>query len=360
MLLNEFTNTSQQLDEIDWKSIQKSAGKVAKGAQKFTKNVAQTGQAVGQAASAIGGAAKEVGKQLVAKPVAATYGAAKTGLGKAADITKGVYGDVKKGAQALGQAAGTVAKDVGKGVANVAGGTAKGIGAVAGGATTGLGRAAAKGFNTGVQAVGGDAANRLQTNVFKKQPGVAGATATKPGEIATQTGAINPATGQAYVPSDFPDENPAPPPAANAATAGVTPPPPGSVTPVASTDLTQPPAPPTAGRVSVKQAKASIDQTVKLLSQVRARDRSAVVAYAQKAINRMATSAPAATTTKAPATGKPPRVSAPPPAGAPTAAERARLDQMIAAATARQPVSEALEWSQAFDPSVTLLRQIGR
>ena len=60
---------------------------------------------------------------------------------------------------------------MGRGVANVAGGVGQGVGATLGGATTGLGRATAKGFNSGVQNVGGDAVDRLETNVFtiKKQ-----------------------------------------------------------------------------------------------------------------------------------------------------------------------------------------------
>jgi hypothetical protein len=171
----------EQLDELwSWKDIQKGAGKVGKGAQKFTKNLSKTGDAVAGAANAVGGAGKELGKQLVARPVGATYNAVKGGLGKAADVAKGVYGDVKKGTQAVGQAASTVGTDVGdagtavgkgiqsvgRGAANVAGGVAGGLGSVVGGATTGLGRAGVKGFNTGVQNVGGDAVDRAETNIF--------------------------------------------------------------------------------------------------------------------------------------------------------------------------------------------------
>ena len=170
----------EQLDELSWKDIQKKAGQIGKGAQKFTKNLSQTGDAVAGAANAIGGAGKELGKQLVARPVGATYNAVKGGLGKAADVAKGVYGDVKQGTQAVGQAASTVGTDVGdagtavgkgiqsvgRGAANVAGGVAGGLGSVIGGATTGLGRAGVKGFNTGVQNVGGDAVDRAETNIF--------------------------------------------------------------------------------------------------------------------------------------------------------------------------------------------------
>ena len=163
----------EQLDELSWKDIQKKAGQIGKGAQKFTKNLSQTGDAVAGAANAIGGAGKELGKQLVARPVGATYNAVKGGLGKAADVAKGVYGDVKQGAQNVGQAVDTVGTDVGQGIqkvgrgaANVAGGVAGGLGSVVGGATTGLGRAGVKGFNTGVQNVGGNAVKRAQTNIF--------------------------------------------------------------------------------------------------------------------------------------------------------------------------------------------------
>lgn len=170
MNINEIIAESAQLDEIDWKGIQKKAAQWQKGAQKFKKNVADTGSALGGAASALGGAAQEVGRQFIAKPIAATYGAAKDQLSKAANVATGTYGDIKKGVQAVGQGASTVARDVGQGVANVVGGTAGGIGSVAGGATTGIGRAAAHGFNTGVKNVGGDAVDRMQTNIMK-EPG---------------------------------------------------------------------------------------------------------------------------------------------------------------------------------------------
>lgn len=166
----------QQLDELSFKDIQRGANKFTKSANKFTKNVADTGAAVGNAAGALGGAIKQVGKTVVADPLAATYNTTKSGLGKAANLAKGVYGDVKQGTQAVGQAVDTVGADVGQGLqkvgrgaANVAGGTAGALGSVAGGATTGLGRAGVKGFNTGVQNVGGDAVDRAETNVFTRK-----------------------------------------------------------------------------------------------------------------------------------------------------------------------------------------------
>jgi len=169
-----------QLDELSFKDIQKSANKFAKGANKFTKNVADTGAAVGNAAGALGGAIKQVGKTAIADPVAATYNATKSGLGKASNVAANTYGDLKKGVQTVGKAGQAVGSDigaagtavgkglqsVGRGVANVAGGTTGALGSVVGGATTGLGRAAASGFNAGVQNVGGNAIDKMQTNIM--------------------------------------------------------------------------------------------------------------------------------------------------------------------------------------------------
>lgn len=163
MKINDVLN-EQQIDELSWKDVQKGANKVAKGADKFTKNVNATGNALGGAASAIGGAAGAVGNQFIAKPVAGVYNAVKGGLQGATNVAKNVGTDI-----------GNAAKTVGQGAANVVGGAAGAIGAVAGGATTGVGRAAANGFNTGAQAVGGNEVDRLGT-VFKPQ----GAAATQP------------------------------------------------------------------------------------------------------------------------------------------------------------------------------------
>jgi hypothetical protein len=172
--------TESQLDELSFKDIQKGANRFAKGATKFTKNVADTGAAVGNAAGALGGAIKQVGKTAIADPVAATYNATKSGLGKASNVAANTYGDLKKGVQTVGKAGQTVGSDigaagtavgkglqsVGRGVANVAGGTTGALGSVVGGATTGLGRAAASGFNAGVQNVGGGAIDKMQTNIM--------------------------------------------------------------------------------------------------------------------------------------------------------------------------------------------------
>ena len=187
-----------QLDELSFKDIQRSANKFAKGANKFTKNVADTGAAVGNAAGALGGAIKQVGKTAIADPVAATYNATKSGLGKVSNVAANTYGDLKKGVQTVGKAGQTVGSDigaagtevgkgiqsVGRGVANVAGGTTGALGSVVGGATTGLGRAAARGFNTGVQNVGGDAIDKMQTNIMTpKAADIQKQIATKQDEI---------------------------------------------------------------------------------------------------------------------------------------------------------------------------------
>jgi hypothetical protein len=275
---------SAQLDEIDWKSIQKKAGQWQKGAQKFTKNVADTGAALGGAATSLGGAAKELGKQFIAKPIASTYGAAKSGLGKAADVTKGVYGDVKKGVQAVGRGVDTVATDAGnlgtwagdkikqagRGVANVVGGTVGGVGSAVGGATTGIGRAAARGFNAGVKNVGGNAVDRLQTNVFKqKKPADAATgavadttTTTTPapvrGEIPTQSGAINPQTQQPFTASDY---------ATTTAAA------PADTTATATTTKKK--------SMPAGTAKQAVDAAVSAIQSVRSRDRANLAKYAQ-------------------------------------------------------------------------------
>lgn len=187
-----------QLDELSFKDIQKGANRFAKGATKFTKNVADTGAAVGNAAGALGGAIKQVGKTAIADPLAATYNATKSGLGKASNVAANTYGDVKKGVQAVGKAGQAVGSDigaagtavgkgiqsVGRGVANVAGGTTGALGSVVGGATTGLGRAAASGFNAGVQNVGGDAVDKMQTNIMTpKAADIQKQIATKQDEI---------------------------------------------------------------------------------------------------------------------------------------------------------------------------------
>jgi hypothetical protein len=213
----------EQLDELSFKDIQRGAKKIGKGAQKFTKNVADTGTAIGGAARDVGGAIKQVGKTAIADPVAAAYNTTKSGLNKAADVAANTYNDVKAGAQKVGQAGATVgtdlgnaAKSVGRGVANVAGGTAGALGATVGGATTGVGRAAAKGFNAGVQNVGGDAVERLQTNIMKqidaKKTEIAGlekelarVSTQAPAvsnTVTDQGGAINPDTNQAYTPDE--------------------------------------------------------------------------------------------------------------------------------------------------------------
>lgn len=172
--LEEQGVTEDQLDEVDWKAWQDKMKAAGQGAKEFTQNVRDTGDAAAGMINAYGGSAKELAKQTIARPTSAAYNAVKGGLGNTADVAKGVYGDVKQGTQAVGQAVDTVGTDVGqgiqkvgRGVANVAGGTVGALGSVAGGATTGLGRAGVKGFNAGVQNVGGDAVDSAETNIFK-------------------------------------------------------------------------------------------------------------------------------------------------------------------------------------------------
>jgi trimeric autotransporter adhesin len=292
--------------------------------------------------------------------IRAKYNAAKQGLAKAADVTKGVYGDVKQGVktlgqatksvygdvkgatQAVGQAAGTVAKDLGKGVATVAGGTAKGLGAVAGGATTGLGRAAVKGFNKGVQAVGGAPATRPQTNVFKQAPAATAATAVpaqpgaSTGQASVYSTITNPETGKLYTKAELRSKY------GQVAA-------PAKAAPVSAT--------PSLDAYTTKELKRNIDTTIAALSRLPAKSKQSVVKHAQDALTK-AVSTPTWT-------GRGAKVSTPPSAGSPTAAERAKLDQKIQQAMAKQPVSETamqrlttLSWSRDFDPSASLLRKI--
>jgi hypothetical protein len=184
-------------------------------------------------------------------------------------------------------------------------------------------------------------------------------------EIGTQTGAINPKTGRAYMPSDFPDE-----PAATEPT-GTTPPEGGVTAPGAAP---KPLAPAGGSRAGVKQAKQAVDTAVSTIKKVRTRDRQGAISYAQKEVAAIpnvktapATAAPTATPAATPTaptwTGrtKSAKVSAPPSSGAPTADERAKLDQKIQAALAKQPpVAESLTWSKSFDPSRSLLKHIKR
>jgi hypothetical protein len=170
MKINQIVVTeNEQLDELSWKDIQKGAGKIAKGAQKFQKNVAQTGDAVAGAANAVGGAGAELAKQAIARPVGATYNAVKGGLGKAADTVANTYGDVKKGVQAVGNAAQTVGTDVGnagaaigkgaKAVGTAAGktlgGAAQAVGAIPG-AVAGVPGAIGKGYDSAKSTVSGN------------------------------------------------------------------------------------------------------------------------------------------------------------------------------------------------------------
>jgi len=324
---------SAQLDEIDWKGIQKKAGQWQKGAQKFTKNVADTGSALGGAASALGGAAKEVGKQFIAKPVASTYGAAKSGLTKAANVAANTYGDVRKGVQAVGRGIDTVATDAGnlgtwagdkikqagRGVANVVGGTTAGLAATAGGATTGIGRAAARGFNAGVKNVGGNAVGRLQTNVFKKQPGTpADSVPAQPvrGEIPTQSGAINPQTGKPFTASDYASTTAAAPAGTVATTAPAT----------------------TAKKKSMPAgtAKQAVDAAVSAINAVRTRDRAGVAKYAQNKL--AAVGEPAAKELRF--TGRKPG----------TQGKNLSKDQLDYIPKIGTDVTESLIWSKSFDP----------
>ena len=80
---------------------------------------------------------------------------------------------------------------IGRGVGKVLGGVGKTVGAVAG-VPQGIGRAIKKGYQGSVQGIGGQSTDSTPRLGSK--------------EVPTATGMINPATGRAYVPSDFGDE----------------------------------------------------------------------------------------------------------------------------------------------------------
>lgn len=372
--MNESLEESEQLDELSWKDIQKGAKKISKGAQKFTKNVADTGAAIGGAARDVGGAIKQVGKTAIADPVSATYNATKSGLNKAANVAANTYNDVKAGAQKVGQAGATVgtdlgnaAKSVGRGVANVAGGTVGGIGAVAGGATTGLGRAAAKGFNTGVQNVGGDAVERLQTNIMKqidaKKTEIAGlekelakvsSQASVPqNSVTDQGGAINPNTGKAWTPAEVADWEQANKirgellPKIKADIAGQ-----GGIGQAADAMLAKSgataPALPTATAAPGAPSKVSYGQG---FAKPAAPKPTSVPNYGQKTPGYNYTTGVTPTATPAGT-----RVTA----GGPTAAEKAALDKRIAAAAAAQPVAETVRQVKRMMETVTSKADVQR
>jgi hypothetical protein len=89
---------------------------------------------------------------------------------------------------------------IGTGIANVIGGVSKAAGAVAG-VPQGIGRAVKKGYRGAVKGIGGaaDDGSNPQSDV----PGAAYGDTSQGKELPTGTGEINPATGRAYVPSDF-------------------------------------------------------------------------------------------------------------------------------------------------------------
>lgn len=344
--MNEGLVESDQLDELSFKDIQRGANKFAKGANKFTKNVADTGAAVGNAASALGGAVKQVGKTAIADPVAATYNATKSGLNKAANVAANTYNDVKAGVQKVGQAGATVgtdlgnaAKAVGRGAANVAGGAAGALGSVAGGATTGVGRAAANGFNTGVQNVGGNAVDKLQTNVMARKPkeikqeidskkkeitnletelekaivSTTGGQAERPWAVAS----VNPATGKQWTPSELQATTQQAAPAFAAPQAGQ----------------------PSAVKYGQGFAKPAAPKP------------TSVPNYGQKTpgYNYTTSVSPTATPAVTKVT-----------AGGPTPAEKAALDKRIAAASAAQPVAETVKQVKRMMETVTSRADVQR
>jgi hypothetical protein len=89
---------------------------------------------------------------------------------------------------------------IGRGIGGVLGGVGKTVGAVAG-VPQGIGRAVKKGYRGAVKGIGGAADDG--SNPRSDVPGAAYGDTSQGKELPTGTGEINPATGRAYVPSDF-------------------------------------------------------------------------------------------------------------------------------------------------------------
>lgn len=217
MKINEFL-TEQQLDELNWQdvkkyakragnklasvpgAIQRGAKSIEQGANNYTQGVQQTGNAVAGAANALGRAGAETFKQGVARPVGAAWNAGKNLAQNAAGVVQKGYGDIQQGGRALGKGYDTLEKDIGdtakwagqKG-ANVLGGAGKAVGAVAG-VPQGVGRAVKRGYQGGVNAIGGPSDEELagqttpsqaQTTQQTSQPAsVTGGVATPGGATA--------------------------------------------------------------------------------------------------------------------------------------------------------------------------------
>jgi hypothetical protein len=237
---------------------------------------------------------------------------------------------------------------IGRGIGRAVGGTAQAIGAAAGG-IAGIPGAVRQGYQAGKNVVGQGIPNAQQP---AQQPG------TSTGAASTFSTITNPETGKLYTKAELRAKY-------NNASAVASP------TAPAPTTATAPAGTTATARASVRQAKQAIDTAVGTISKVRNRDRQSVISYANKAVTAIPNTParPAVTTTKSvtpawtgrsAAPAKPAKISVPPSSGAPTADERAKLDQRIQAALAKQPVAESLQWTADFDPSLSLLKQIQR
>lgn len=181
---------AQQLDELNWQDVKKGAGNalaktkqgtqwagkqlskvpgaiqqgakaVEKGANAYTQGVTQTGNALAGAANAVGRAGAETFKQGVARPVSGVWNAGKDIAQKATGAVQQGYGDVKQGVQTVGKGVSTAQTDLGNAAkfagntaAKALGGAGKTVGAVAS-APQGAARAVKRGYQAGVNAVGG-------------------------------------------------------------------------------------------------------------------------------------------------------------------------------------------------------------
>lgn len=168
-----------KLDEFSWNDVKKGAGRagatlsklpgaiqrgsksIERAANAYTKGAKSTGNAVAGAANALGRAGAETFNQTVARPVAGAWNAGKSVAQAATAATQKGYGDVKQAAKTVGSGIstaqsdlGNVAKFAGKTAADAVGGTTRAAGAVAG-IPQGVGRATKRGYETGVNTIGG-------------------------------------------------------------------------------------------------------------------------------------------------------------------------------------------------------------
>jgi hypothetical protein len=293
---------------------------------------------------------------------------------------------------------------MGRGIGRAVGGASQAIGAAAGG-IAGIPGAVRRGYQAGKNIVGQgipDTQPATARPTVAAQP-VAGKST---GAASTYSTITNPETGQLYTKAEL---------RAKYSGAQSTTPTKAIAQPNAIPGTTATTPADAVAKMTAKQAKKDIDNTITAINQMKPRSKNSTLNYGQKAFTKAVdilattpeatpavtpnygtqtganakvtykqptgipgtttpqpanaigpntpgvtvTTPPASSTVVAPAT-KTAKISAAPSGGAPTADERAKLDQRIQAALAKQAVAESLKWSKTFDPSQTLMKQIHR